>query len=81
MPAKTNWPVDNFKQSRDGHFVVLVSFLDKISDPLVLPEVYVVPSTQIPSLIYNAPGGRRVIRLARMREDGKEFRDAWHLVL
>ena|ERR1051325_1283117 len=80
LAGKTNWPVDNFRQ-RKGHFVVLVCFLGKINDTRVLPEIYVVPSKHIPALTYYAPGGRKVIRLSKMRKDGGRFADGWNQLL
>src|SRR5258707_835551 len=47
LAGKTSWPVDNFRGGRKGHFLALVCFLDKIQDPSVLPEVYIVPSTEV----------------------------------
>jgi hypothetical protein len=80
LAGKTGWPVDNFRE-RKGHFVILLSFLDKIDDPGVVPEVYIVPSQDIPSLIYHAPSGRKVIPLGRMRKEGKRFLEAWRQLL
>lgn len=81
LAGKTSWPVDNVKEPRERHFIILVCFLGKISEPSALPETYIVPSAKLPALTYNAPGGRRVVQLSKMRKDGKEFRDAWDLVL
>lgn len=80
LAGKTGWPVDNVKTGRDGHFIILVCFLDKIADPTVMPETYVVPSIDLPGLMYNAPGGRKLIVLSKMRNDGTKYRDAWNLV-
>jgi hypothetical protein len=80
LAGTSSWPVDNVKQLK-GHFIVLVSYLNKIAVPSVAPETYVVPSEKLREFIYDAPGGRTVIHLSRMRkEDGKVYRDAWHLV-
>lgn len=76
LAGKTCWPVDNFRE-RKHHFLVLVCYLGKISDPSVLPEVYVVPSEAIPSLTYSAPGGRKTVELSTMRKKGPNYRDAW----
>lgn len=77
LAGTTNWPIDNFRE-RDRHFLVLVSFLNKIDDPHVVPEVYVVPSKRVTAFRYDAPGGTRsVIPLGTMRKKGKRYRDAW----
>jgi len=84
LAGKTSWPVDNIPKAKPGHFIVLVCFLDKIGDPSVVPEIYVVPSVELelqPTLIYRAPGGRKTIELRTMRKEGSRFRDAWKLLV
>ena len=76
LAGKTGWPVDNFRGGRKGHFLALISFLDRIHDPTVVPEIYIVPSAEAVGLIYHAPGGRKLIQLFRIRRDGKKYRDA-----
>jgi len=80
LAGRTGWPVDNVKAGRNGHFIILICFMDRISDPGVMPEAYIVPSADLPALTYNAPGGRKVIQLSTMRKEGKAYRDAWSLV-
>ncbi len=81
LAGTTSWPVDNVKKVSKGHFLVFVSFLGKIDDHAVPPEVYVVPSTRPAPLVYHSPNGKRhVLQLSRMRKDGMGFRDAWHLL-
>jgi hypothetical protein len=80
LAGKTSWPVDNVKAMQDRHFIILICFLDKIADPTAIPETYVVPSSDLTALTYNAPGGRKVIQLSKMRKKGEIYRDAWHLV-
>lgn len=82
LAGKTSWPVDNFLGGRVGHFLALICFLKRIADPTLVPEVYIVPSAEVESFIYHAPGGRKVIPLSRMRrDDGKKYRDAWKQLL
>jgi len=80
LAGKTGWPVDNLKKGSRGHFIVFVCFLGRIDDPLILPESYVVPSTSVKQVLYNAPGGRKVVPLSKIRSKGGQFRDAWHLL-
>lgn len=81
LAGKTSWPVDNVKKITKDHFLVFVSFLGKILDHSVSPEVYIVPSKNLAPLVYHSPNGKRqVLQLSRMRKDGKEFRDAWDLL-
>jgi hypothetical protein len=82
LSGTTSWPVDNVTKSiAENHFLVFVSFLGKISEHEVLPEVYVVPSESLAPLIYHSPSGsRHVLPLSRMRKDGKVFLNAWSLL-
>jgi hypothetical protein len=81
LAGTTSWPVDNVKKIAKGHFLVFVSFHNKINNHSIQPEVYVVPSNRLQSLVYHSPNGRRhVLQLSRMRRDGKQFRDAWPLL-
>ena len=81
LAGTTSWPVDNVKKVAKDHFLVFVSFLDKIAEHTVLPEVYVVPSKRLAPLVYHSPNGERhVLQLSRMRKAGSEFRDAWQLL-
>jgi hypothetical protein len=81
LAGKTGWPIDNFRGGRKGHFLVLVCYLGKIADPSAVPEVYVVPSTEVDSITYHAPGGRKVITLSSARKADRQYRDAWHYLL
>jgi hypothetical protein len=77
LAGKTGWPIDNLPAPRLGHFIVLISFLGKITDPSISPEAYVIPSSDIRKLTYFAPGGRKLITLSMMRNDGAPYRNAW----
>ena len=81
LAGRTCWPIDNFRERR-RHFLVLVCYLGKISDPNVLPEVYVVPSEAVASLTHHAPGsGRKTLEVSTMRKAGAKYRDAWSQLL
>jgi len=81
LAGTTSWPVDNVKKRANTHFLVFVSFLDRMNDHTVQPEVYVVPSRSLSRLVYHSPNGKRhVLQLSRMRKDGAAFRDAWRLL-
>jgi hypothetical protein len=73
--------VDNLREGQKKHFIAFVTFLGKIGDPSVLPEVYIVPSEQVSILVYENPAGnRRVIQLGRARKEWAQYKDAWHLL-
>jgi hypothetical protein len=71
LAGTTGWPVDNLRPGRKQHFIVFVCFLDRIADPGTLPEVYIVPSPKVRGLTYNAPGGRQVVQLSKLRAGGQ----------
>jgi hypothetical protein len=81
LAGKTGWPVDNVKEGKKTHFLVFVCFLGTIEDLQSLPELYVVPSLELAPLIYQAPGGRRLIQLSTLRRAGSQYRNAWHLMV
>jgi hypothetical protein len=81
LAGTTSWPVDNVKKKVENHFLVFVSFLGKIGDHTIAPEVYIVPSKRLDPLVYHSPNGKRhVLQLSRMRKEGTKFRDAWDMV-
>jgi len=81
LAGKTSWPVDNVKEPKRGHYLVFVSYLGKISDPEVLPEVYVLPSSQVAKHTYLSPNGKRkVVQLSQLRKNAGRYKDAWHLI-
>jgi len=81
LAGKTSWPVDNFREGRKRHFVIFVSFLNKIADPTVLPEVYVVRSEDVADLTYRSPRGRRVVQLSTLRKKRQLYENAWRQLL
>ncbi|WP_337288580.1 hypothetical protein [Candidatus Methylomirabilis sp.] len=81
LAGTTSWPVDNVKKAAKSHFLIFVSFLGKMNDHTVQPEIYVVPSRSLSPLVYHSPNGKRhVLQVSRMRKDGKAFRNAWRLL-
>jgi len=81
LAGKTSWPVDNIKEELKSHFLVFVSYLGKISEPSIQPEVYIVPSSELAPFIYHSPNGKRkVVQLSKMRKVGAKFKDAWNLL-
>lgn len=80
LAGKYSWPVDNVSLKKN-HFVVFVTFLGKIHDPTLLPEVYVVPSIALPELTYSAPGGRKNVPLGKLRKKGQQYLNCWQQLL
>jgi hypothetical protein len=78
---KTEWPLQP-KRQRQDHFYVLVSYLNKFGDVDVQPEVYIVPSLGVESLlsIWGGEASMRGMSYKRMKEE-TAYQDAWHLLL
>jgi hypothetical protein len=67
----------NFNDKSNNHFIAFVSYLDKIEDCQVTPEIHIVPSGKIEELMYHNPkGNRQGINLSKLREM-KKYRDNW----
>jgi hypothetical protein len=72
-----DWPADNIKIFDDpNHFYIFLSFEGKISDPLVSPSVWIIPSNQIEPFI-RSYRTRAVVSRALIKRDGIEFKNAW----
>ena len=79
IAGSTNWPLDNFKKEHKNHYIVLVSYISKIENLQILPEIYIVPSIKIEDFFYiNPKGNRKVVKLSEMRSNGKKYRDNWN---
>lgn len=82
LAGKTSWPIDNVKKITKQHFLVFVTFLGKIADYSVSPEVYIIPSTHLEALAYHSPNGKRtVLQLSQIRKRARQFKDAWSLLI
>lgn len=87
----SNFPIDNWTKKTASHFLVFVSFQGKMDDPVISPEVYIVPSTELEtthpeldgqSLIYQNPkGNRQVVPAGRLRKLGERYLHNWSLLL
>ena len=81
IAGTTLWPLDNFVGSKGNHFIILVSFLNKIKDVSVTPECYVVPSIEVENLMYRNPKKtRQGIQLSTIRKAAPSFLDKWELI-
>jgi hypothetical protein len=66
---------------KPNHFVVFLSFLNKMSDPLVLPEIYVLPHNDLKELMYHNPkGNRKGINLSMLRSKAEAYRNNWEIL-
>ena len=81
LASSTSWPVDNVNEKRDDHFLVFVCYHGKIQMVDVLPEVWIIPSTQLDELVHPVPSGRRVVLRATLMKEGAHYKDAWDLIV
>ena len=81
MIGKTLWPMDNYTGGRKNHFVIFVSFRDRMEDCEIVPAAYIVPSLRVRSFFYRNPKGTRVgVRMTELEERGRQYKDAWKLL-
>lgn len=86
----TSFPIDNWETESKSHFLIFVSFVNKISECNALPEVYIVPSQALArpykelngkTLIYENPKqNRRVVNLSSLRKVKHLYLDKWDLL-
>ena len=75
----TGWWVNNVDSRESGHYIVFVSYKNKIQDVTAQPECWVVPSEELDKFIRPNPKNRIVGR-ERLRNCGTEYENAWHLL-
>lgn len=80
LAGKNPWPVDSVGEGRDDLYFAFVCFGGTIRDLDTSPEVWIIPSTALEPLIYDAPGGRRVVQYVTLEHEARSFRGAWHLL-
>lgn len=83
LQGTTLFPLDNVQENLDkpNHFITFLSFLNKMSDPMIVPEIYIVPHNKIKDLLYRNPkGNRKGINLSMLRANGKKYSNNWDLL-
>lgn len=81
MARKTSWWADNIKKRDKNHFLIFVSYLGKIQDPKVQPEVFIIPSLKIEELSSVLPSGIKKIEFSHIRKNASQYKDAWELLI
>lgn len=76
LAGKTNWPILP-KLKKDNHFYILVTYKDKFENLSILPEFYIIPSSEIEQLITYWKNRSGITY--KMLKDSK-YKDAWHLL-
>lgn len=74
-----DWPADNIYKIHERHFYVLVCFNGKISDPLSLPSIWVLPSNSI-NEFKKTYETRSVISRSLIKSKGNQYLNAWELM-
>jgi hypothetical protein len=87
MIGKTLFPMDNWIKEDTNHYLIFVSYLGKIDDYSVIPEVYIVPSKDInkvqkqledkPLLYINQKKNRKGIPYKRLKILSKKYKERW----
>ena len=81
VAGKFDWPADNIlPQEGRLHFIVLVSYEDRIHDPSTIPSVWVVPNSAISTFIKQYKG-RCVVSRSKVLQEGVAFKDGWQSLL
>ncbi len=84
LAGKICWPMDNFSKEHKSHSIVLASFLHQFPDHKVLPECWIIPSTDIKRLLYvNPKGNRKGINRSGawgILTKGLHYRENWDLL-
>jgi hypothetical protein len=77
--ATRDWFIDGLTKFQRNHYIVFVGYNNVIGDLAVAPEVYIVPSLEVPLMTYTSPGEkpRRVVRLTTLRGLARRYRDRW----
>ena len=79
LKNKTNWPLAP-KLISKNHFYVLVTYLNKFENVSSDPEVFVIPSTRVKSLLSRWSGRPDITAVAYSRVRGSKHKDAWSVL-
>ncbi|HKJ63515.1 MAG TPA: hypothetical protein VKA94_16210 [Hyphomicrobiales bacterium] len=71
-----DWPADNIpRESRPSHFVVLVTYNGRITQPEIAPSVWVIPHKSLEPFLRQYKGRGNISR-AEVRSRGARFENA-----
>jgi len=80
IAKKYDWPADNIKSPKKGkHFIALVSFEEKISDPTFSPNVWIIPHKNLPKFIKQYKTRKNISRSLIVNK-GEKYLNAWELI-
>lgn len=81
LQGTTLFPLDNINEDADKphHFIVFLSFINKMDDISVVPEMFVIPHNKIKDFLYQNPkGNRKGINLSMLRNSVNEYKNNWN---
>ena len=81
LAKRYDWPADNITEFQNpNHVYILLTFDGNISDPLVIPSVWVIPSNKLAPFIKRYQT-RSVISRSLVINNGTEFHNNWEYLL
>lgn len=81
LQGTTLFPLDNVNEKADKphHFIVFLSFLNKMDEISVVPEMFIIPHNKIKDFLYQNPkGNRKGINLSMLRNSATEYKNNWN---
>jgi len=75
----TNWPIKP-KLIKNTHYFVLVCYKSKFNEPSIAPEVFIIPSKRIKSLLGEWSGNPNVTAVGYSKVRNSRFKNAWDLL-
>ena len=75
----TNWPL-NPKLVRDTHFFALVCYRNRLTKLDFHPEVFIVPSVQVHSVLSRWSGRPDISCVGYSKLRNSQYKEAWHLL-
>ncbi len=81
LQGTTLFPLDNVNEKADkpNHFIVFLSFLNKMDEISVVPEMFVIPHNKVKDFLYQNPkGNRKGINLSMLRNSASEYKNNWN---
>jgi len=78
---KYDWPADNIKAPKAGkHFIALVSYEEKFSDPTFSPNVWIIPYAEIENFTKEYKTRKNISR-SKVVKKGKKYLNEWKLII
>ncbi|MGA9099733.1 MAG: hypothetical protein WB392_12475 [Methanotrichaceae archaeon] len=76
LVGRYDWPADNVIETDNRHYYVLVTYENRISDPLFCPSSWIIPATKISKFtkIYKT---RKVVSRSMVLKDGMAYKEDW----